>query len=160
MKFFYFLFIIIIVVLSSFVYLEQSKQILLDDVIEQNKGKVIYIDYWASWCKPCRKEMKYLPKLKNKYNDKIVFIYISMDLNEEKWLEASIKEKISCEKYNFLFSQLKRNNDNNFSNQINFKIKSLPYYLIFDKNGKLVNSNAPRPSEEVLVSELNKYVNE
>ena len=55
----------------------------LEMIVNENKGKVIYVDYWASWCKPCRKEMRLIPKIRNMYKDKeIIYIYISLDLEK------------------------------------------------------------------------------
>lgn len=146
---------IIIILILSFFSQENQLDKSLEQIVEENKGKVIYVDYWASWCKPCRKEMKHLPQIHSVYKNKgVVFVYLSLDLEFSKWKKASIKEGIDNEKYNLMTSKMVKTTKYDLSN-----IKSIPHYLIFDKKGNLVNNNAPRPSEkEKLYSELDKYL--
>ena len=63
----------------------------LADIIKSHEGKVIYIDFWASWCIPCRSEMPHSVTLYEKLKDKeIVFIYLSIDNadKETAWKNA------------------------------------------------------------------------
>ena len=136
--------------------LYSQERITLDQIIEENKGKVIFVDYWASWCKPCMKELKKINILHEKYKDKdIVYVYLSVDLEVIPWQKASEKIGISDEKYNLRTVTMAK------SKKYRFQLKSLPSYIIFDKKGNLVNSYAPRPSEkEKLYVELDKYLAE
>lgn len=60
------------------------------------KGKVVLIDFWASWCGPCRTANKNLKKLYNKYKDKGFEIYgISVDYNTKAWKKAIKADKIN-----------------------------------------------------------------
>jgi thiol-disulfide isomerase/thioredoxin len=131
-------------------YSQKSKS--LEQIVEENKGKVIFVDYWASWCKPCRKEMRNIPEIEERYENKeIVFVYLSVDLDEEEWKKASAKLGILNEKYNLMTVKMIKGTK---------YFTSIPHYLIFNKNSQLVNNNAPRPSDKKLYDELDKYLNE
>lgn len=134
---------------------QYATKITIDEIIAQNKGKVVVIDHWASWCKPCRKEMPAMKSLMKKYKDSdITFVFISMDNVEDKWKEASEKEGIASEPYSYMSYQIKKTE---LSKTI--KVPSIPNYVIFDKNGILVNNNAPRPGKK-LQAEIDKYLNQ
>ncbi len=128
----------------------------LTEIIEAHKGKVIYLDFWASWCKPCRKEIIKMKKIKEELKHKsISFIYISLDLDKTQCDNAVKKDGIIVE--NYLISNLL--NDTGIE-ELN-KIRTIPHYIIFDKEGKLVNANAPSPSQKnKLIEQLNKYLKE
>ncbi len=119
-----------------------NKKTTLKELFLMYKNKIIYIDFWASWCIPCRNEMPISKKLQNEFNNEdIVFIYISIDLDKDKWRNAYTEEKINL-KYNFLATNYPNSNFYLESN-----LKTIPRYLLYNK-GKLINNNAPRPSSK------------
>lgn len=113
----------------------------LKDVIDRNKGNLIYIDFWASWCLPCREEMPASKKLMETYKDKnITFIYISTDQDANKWKAAAEKENLISNN-SFLA--------NNYPNIDYYKaldIMSIPRYILYDKKGMIINPYELRPS--------------
>lgn len=133
-----------------------KKKNTLENLIAENKGKVLFIDFWASWCAPCRAAMPSSRKLKDEYKGKeVVFFYVSIDLDFEKWENASEKEKLSKNENNLLAL--------NYPDAIFYKelkLKSIPRYLIYDKKGKLVHLNAPSPETSEIREEFNKYLKE
>lgn len=127
----------------------------LDFIIEENKGKVVIVDFWASWCKPCREELPNMEKVMNHFkNDNVVFVFISLDIEKDTWISASKKEGLADHKYNLI-----KNDIESTPLTKRLKVNSLPRYIIFDKSGELVNENAPRPSEGKKLSlEIDKYL--
>lgn len=118
------------------------------------KGNVIYIDFWASWCAPCRKAMPASKKILNELyeKEKVVFIYLSIDTDNEAWKNASKVEGIESYKHNYL---ILNQDKSEFMN--NLKVTEIPRYMIFDTNGKLVEDNAPGPTSKNIKNNLLKY---
>ena len=119
------------------------------------KGKYVYIDVWATWCGPCRGEIPSLQKVEEKYKDKnIAFVSISVDVQKdlEKW-----KKFVSDKALGGI--QLFADKDWNSEFIKAFGIDSIPRFILIDPTGKVVNADAPRPSEpklQVLLDELLK----
>ena len=131
-----------------------KKKIVLNDIIESLKGNIIFVDFWASWCAPCRKAMPDSRKLIDDYKDKgVVFLFISIDKNYNDWKKAQNKEKLS----DYPYSKLTINYpDASFFKKI--KLTDIPRYLIFNKNGELVYKNAPSPSDKRIRNILNDFL--
>jgi thiol-disulfide isomerase/thioredoxin len=125
--------------------------------IDQFKGKVVYIDFWASWCGPCRGQFPFSKKLhasmSKKELEKIVFLYISIDDNEEHWKKAI--EQNALEGIHGL-------SKGGWSSEVCkfFNISSIPRYMILNKSGKIVEQDAKRPSDESLREDLLKLMAE
>lgn len=101
------------------------------------KGKYVYIDLWASWCGPCRKEVPHLQALEaGLENSNVVFLSISTDTDTDAW-------KKSMAELNMHGHQL-HDRDNRLCNALN--IKGIPFFLIYDKEGNLHTYRAMRPS--------------
>lgn len=134
---------------------QSQEKVTLDQIVAENKGKVILVDYWASWCKPCRKEMPDVHKLHEYFKGKdVVFVYLSMDIETDKWEEAAKKEGITNEQYSYMSTGFSRTELSK-----SLKVQAIPRYVIFDKNGALVNPEAARPSEgKKLRNEIEKYL--
>lgn len=119
------------------------------------KGKYVYIDVWASWCGPCVKEIPSLKKLEEKYHSKkIAFISISVDENKQKWKNAILEHKLKGIQ---LWSKNAWNNQNDAFMK-SYAISSIPRFILLDPEGKIIDGNAPRPSnpkiQEILDSLL------
>lgn len=132
-------------VLSNLV---NDNQLTFEEILLREKGKIVLVDFWASWCVPCRKEMPFLEDLKTKFDKtKFEIIQISIDKEYAAWLRASTLENLSTEENNYIIANWKKSKLYN-----NYNIKTIPRYLLFDKFGKIIDDNAPRPSDNELAS--------
>ncbi len=132
---------------------EYKKKIVFKDFLNNNKGKIIFVDFWASWCAPCRKAIPDSKKLITKYKNKdIIFVYISIDKNFNDWQKALKQESLLSYKYSFMAVNYPK-----AEFYKNISLKSIPRYLIFDKNGILIHNNAPSPTNENFTREIDKY---
>lgn len=108
--------------------------------VDQNKGKVIYMDIWASWCRPCTGEMPASQVLRKKLPDSsVVFLYISLDEDFAPWQKAA--------QYFGLQNSFLLTNARESALVRNLQLTSIPRYVVIGKNGKIVNKDASRPSE-------------
>jgi thiol-disulfide isomerase/thioredoxin len=127
-----------------------------DELLRKYGSKVIYVDFWASWCKPCLKEQPVLDQLEEKYqNESLVFIYISIDAEHERWLASVKKRKNIAGDKDYLV--INRYNSKQFEE---FNLEYIPRYLLFGKAGELLETFAPRPSDDKLILLLNRYLSE
>lgn len=143
---------------SSAIVMSENKELFeLSELIKTKyKNKVVYIDFWASWCAPCRAAMPGSKKLQEMYKDKdVVFVFISIDNDSEKWVIASKKENLSFNVNNFLGKNYPID-----SLYKELQINTIPRYLLFDKKGNLVDEKASGPDNDIIISDINKYLRE
>lgn len=118
-----------------------SQSASLNEIFQKYKGKVIYLDFWASWCGPCKSEMPNSNALKNKLKGKdVVFLYFGYQDKKENWLAARKELEMEGEHY-LLSPQLIKE-----ASEL-FQIVGIPHYVIIDKDGTIVNKHAERPGE-------------
>ncbi|MFC2496981.1 TlpA family protein disulfide reductase [Capnocytophaga granulosa] len=116
--------------------------------LDDFKGKVTYIDIWATWCLPCRGEIPALKELEKKFHGKdVAFVSISIDQNKDEWKEFVKSEDLKGVQ---LFAE------NAFESQFiqDYGIRQIPTFIIIDKEGKIVNADAPRPSSNEITGLL------
>lgn len=130
-------------------YDENKKATTLSAIIEANKGKIIYIDFWASWCAPCRAAFPSSRKLHKEFKEKeIVFLYLSTDANFEAWKKANQFEKLTENSYLII-------NPKTSEYLKKLAIDFIPRYVLINSNGEISNPKAPSPDSEKIKQELN-----
>lgn len=102
------------------------------------KGKYLYIDMWATWCGPCKREMPYLKELEKKMEGKnITFLGLSTDEDKAAWEETVKSGELSG-------VQLLLGRGSQF--QRDYNIDGIPHFILIDPDGKIINPKAVRPS--------------
>lgn len=122
--------------------------------LSEFKGKYVYIDVWATWCGPCRKEIPNLKAIEEQYHDKnIVFVSISVDKQKDlaKW--KSVVEKEGLEGV-----QLIADKDWKSDFITSYYVQSIPRFILISPEGKVLDADAPRPSEAELTQLLDKIL--
>ncbi|MBR5350331.1 MAG: redoxin family protein [Prevotella sp.] len=120
--------------------LPDGKQVQLKDIA---KGKFTYIDVWATWCGPCKKEIPHMAKLVERFkgNDKVQFISISVDENVDAWKKMIAADKPAWAQYNI-------HGKTNQQFSADWGITGIPRFIMIDKDGNIFSADATRPSNE------------
>ncbi len=124
----------------------EGKMINLTDL----KGKYVLVDFWASWCGPCRAENPNVVAAFNKYKDKgFTILGVSFDDNKTRWLQAVEKDNLTWTQV----SDLK-----GWGNEAGklFGISSIPQNLLLDKQGKILAKNLRGAELEAKLEEIFK----
>lgn len=125
-----------------------STQVSLSDF----RGKYVYIDFWATSCKACRDELPHFSKLQSDYKDEnIVFLSLSADNNWERWssvVKAELGDGVhlftGAGSYKGVFKD--------------YQIQAIPACAFIDKEGKFIESRAPRPSTQKVRDLFDEYL--
>lgn len=122
----------------------------LNALLESNRGKVVVVDLWATWCPPCRKEIPGFINLYNKYKDKgVEIIGIAFDENGEKALPPFIK-KMSINYPVYLEGK---------DVAKSYDLSAFPTTVIYDKNGKVAKKRVGYTSEDDFDKEISALLN-
>lgn len=124
----------------------------IDGIKEQFRdliGKSMYIDVWATWCIPCLKEAQPFEDLSKQFEN-IQFISISMDTDKARWIKKVKKYNSKTVKHFNAVGAF----ESDFSKK--YKIQALPRFILIDKSGNIVNSNALKPSSKRIPSLLKR----
>ncbi len=114
------------------------------------KGKYVLVDFWASWCGPCRGENPNVVAAFNKYKDKGFTVFgVSLDQNKDKWLQAIKTDNLTWQHV----SDLK-----GWGNEAAklYGISSIPQNLLLDKEGKIIAKNLRGADLDAKLEELIK----
>lgn len=111
----------------------------------------VYIDVWATWCAPCCKEIPHLEKVVAQFEGKgqVRIVSISVDQNRNAWLKKLEKDQPAWEQYILTPEEEKK-----FMTA--WGIGGIPRFILLDKEGRIANADALRPSDEGLVEIINQ----
>jgi len=126
---------------------------LFDAMLKKFKGKVVYVDFWATWCAPCKSGIKRIAPLKEEMADEdVVFLYITNQTSPEgTWKNAIANIKgehyrVSDDEWNYLAQK--------------FNISGIPHYTLVDKQGTVVKPKLGHMSnngiKRILKAEMDK----
>lgn len=114
------------------------------------KGKLIYVDLWATWCGPCIAETPKFHELAAKYkDDNIVFLAVSKDSNRQAWLKFLEKKESVIREYNCLDTEVLENG---------WQVKYIPRFLLIDEEFRIIDAYAPLPSQPEAAEMLDKLL--
>ena len=95
---------------------------------QDHLGKIVVLDFWATWCGPCKPTLEYTQRLAKKYSDKdVVFVYVSADSDEATW-----KEYLKDHPMKGI-----QGRDDNALIRINQRVPGVPNYFVIDKKGRV-----------------------
>ncbi|WP_228527838.1 TlpA disulfide reductase family protein [Pararhodonellum marinum] len=117
----------------------EGEEVKLSDL----KGNLVYIDIWATWCKPCIAEHPYWDKLKEEFKDEpVAFLTVSIDDTRAPW-EKMVKAKN--------MEGLQWFAENGWKSELNqhFMVNSIPRFILLDQAGKIIDPSADRPSGNI-----------
>jgi len=125
-------------------------------ILEENKSKVIYIDNWATWCKPCLEEMPDSKVLKSKFKQTdVAFVYLCHDDNKKLWREILTKFELDASQQ-YLLDKKQRLSLGDI-----MQIDGFPFHILIDKKGHIIElGHNLSPSLKSTEEKITELVNE
>ena len=130
---------------------EDGKNITIQDILNQHKGKVVVIDFWAGWCRDC---LKALPKAQEleKNNPNIDFVFLSLERSKEGF-DKSLERFDMKDKDNYWFASGWKNDFNNY-----IDLNWIPRYMVIDQKSAIAKYYAISPEDPEIQTTINKLL--
>ena len=117
-------------------------------IVAKYKGQPVLVDFWATWCGPCRMAMKTIQPLKDELWGKCAFVYVTSPTSPQATWSKMVPDihgdhfYVSEKQWTTLMKQ--------------FQVQGIPAYIVVDSKGKVQQKHIGFPGEDVLREELNK----
>jgi thiol-disulfide isomerase/thioredoxin len=122
------------------------------DIIESRKGKIIYVDFWASWCGGCKINLPKIKELKKKFPD-LEIVFISKDAEEAKWISS-----FNTWEFGDIGSHYLLNPTTELAKLLT--MPSIPRGTLIDKKGKIITTYTDVANSDSLIKQINQmYLN-
>lgn len=116
---------------------------LLQELLKPYKGKVVYIDFWGTWCSPCRKDLKMVGILKQKVASKdVIFLYFANRSPEDTW--RNLIQELHLTGDNVVHHRLPDEQQAMLERKLG--VTTFPTYMLVNKEGVIVNRKASSPT--------------
>lgn len=123
---------------------------IFQELIAPYRGRVIYVDFWGTWCNPCMNEMRHVEALHEALKGlPVTYMYFANKSPKGAWQKAS--QAIGLDGEDCV--NLRLPDQQQMAVEEYLSIRKFPTYLLIDPNGNIVNNDAPRPSEPEAVRE-------
>jgi thiol-disulfide isomerase/thioredoxin len=120
-------------------------------VFKDYPNKVVLLNFWATWCPPCKAEIPHLNNLVNKYKNDFIVIGVLVEEDKPNNIVTQFMKD-----YNIQYP-ITNGSENFYLAQAIGGVSSIPAMFMYDKNGKKVASYVGATPEEILENDINKY---
>ncbi len=114
------------------------------------RGKIVYLDFWATWCPPCVHSLRNSKQWKSKFKDKdVAFVYVSLDKESQSWKNFIRRQGIDG-------IHVIADSPNVYKSKIakRYKVKRLPAVFLLDKAGKIFYNSSAKDARQVPVAQM------
>lgn len=127
-----------------------DKTEVLDAAVKKQKGKIVLIDFWATWCAPCVKKFPHLVEMHRKYSPKgLVCMSVTLDDEEDKDKALTFLKEKGASFPNFLLTATSKDEEKKLEDRYGLR-GSIPYMVAFNRNGeKIWDSNTKKTDAEL-----------
>ena len=125
-----------------------GKKVTIGEVIKNHEGRILIIDFWASWCQDCILALPSTITLKEN-NPEVDFVYFSLDRSHEQWKRGLKKYDIESQE-NYWFDEGWKNSFNNY-----IDLNWVPRFMVIDQRGGIAKYYAISPSDPAVQETLN-----
>ncbi len=117
--------------------------------LQNYRGKIVIIDFWATWCPPCRRGIPDLIQIQKEFKNKVAVIGISLDTDTKKDVVPFMKNMGINYTVVYANSQVIQDYGN---------VEAIPTSFVISKDGKIVNQHIGLTPKETYISEINKLL--